>query len=82
MRWIGVESQNITSYNGAIADAFTASEPISNMDYKKRYSSMTNALGKSFVRAIPIHDYDSDSAEKLLEKCELIYQAHKKSIAL
>ncbi|KAI9257695.1 hypothetical protein BY458DRAFT_518635 [Sporodiniella umbellata] len=81
MRWIGVQSQNITAYNGAIADVYAAREPLSDMDHTKRYSSMTSALGKSFVRAIPIHDYDAASAQKLLEKCELIYQAHvKKSV--
>ncbi|EIE82787.1 hypothetical protein RO3G_07492 [Rhizopus delemar RA 99-880] len=80
MRWIGIQSQNITSYNGAVADVYTALEPISNIEYSKRYSSMTDRWGRAFVRAISIHDYDSDSAEKLLLKCELVYQAHKKNL--
>ncbi|KAG0743361.1 hypothetical protein G6F57_008157 [Rhizopus arrhizus] len=80
MRWIGIQSQNITSYNGAVADVYTALEPISNIEYSKRYSSMTDRWGRAFVRAISIHDFDSDSAEKLLLKCELVYQAHKKNL--
>ncbi|CEG69968.1 hypothetical protein RMATCC62417_05951 [Rhizopus microsporus] len=79
MRWIGIQSQNITAYNGAIADVYAASEPLSKMDHLKRYSSLTDRWGHSFVRGIPVHDYDPDQAEKLVEKCELMYQAIKKA---
>jgi hypothetical protein len=78
MRFSGVASQNISAYNGAIADIYAALEPLSRLSFLCRYSSLTNRWGKSYVAAMSIPDYDRVTGEKLVEKCELAYQAFKK----
>jgi 17beta-estradiol 17-dehydrogenase/3beta-hydroxysteroid 3-dehydrogenase len=40
---------------------------------------LTNRWGKAYVGAKAIPDYDRVTAEKLVEKCELAYQAFKKN---
>ncbi|KAI8639728.1 hypothetical protein BD408DRAFT_420990 [Parasitella parasitica] len=79
MRLCGVSSQNVTAYNGAIAEVYAALEPVSRLSFLSRYNSLTNRWGKAFVGAKPIVDYDRVTAEKLIEKCELAYQAFKKN---
>ncbi|RCH85257.1 hypothetical protein CU098_009462, partial [Rhizopus stolonifer] len=79
MRFLGVISQNISAYNGAIADVYVALAPLSTLDYLLRYSSCTNRWGKAYVDARTIPGYNRDIAEKLVEKCELSYQAFKKA---
>ncbi|KAL9538346.1 hypothetical protein MBANPS3_011003 [Mucor bainieri] len=80
MRMCGVASQNITAYNGAIADVYAALEPLSRLSYLKRYNSLSTRWGKPYVGAQAIPDYDRVTAEKLIEKCELAYQAFKKNL--
>lgn len=77
MRFSGIASQNITAYNGAIADVFAALEPLSRLSFLSRYSSLTNRWGRAYVTAVSIPDYDRVTGEKLVEKCELAYQAFK-----
>lgn len=76
---MGVASQNITAYNGAIADVYAALEPLTRLNYLSRYSSLTSRLGEAYVKAFPIEDYDRVTGEKLVEKCEIAYQAFKKN---
>jgi 17beta-estradiol 17-dehydrogenase/3beta-hydroxysteroid 3-dehydrogenase len=77
MRFAGVASQNISAYNGAIADVYAALEPLSRLSFLCRYNSLTNRWGKAYVSAMSIPDYDRVTGEKLVEKCELAYQAFK-----
>ncbi|KAI8335654.1 hypothetical protein EDC96DRAFT_524667 [Choanephora cucurbitarum] len=79
MRILGVASQNISSYNGAIADVYVALAPLASLDYLLRYNSYTNRWGTPYVEALTIPKYDHDIAKKLVDKCELTYQAFKKS---
>ncbi|KAI9468265.1 MAG: hypothetical protein EXX96DRAFT_591511 [Benjaminiella poitrasii] len=79
-RWLGINSQNITAYNGAIADVYTALEPLTKLNYLTRYCSSSRRWGEAYVTTYPIMDYDRVTAEKLVEKCELAYQAFKKTI--
>ncbi|KAI7905187.1 uncharacterized protein BX663DRAFT_502056 [Cokeromyces recurvatus] len=78
-RLFGVNSQTITPYNGAIADVYTALEPLSKLNYMMRYCSSTSRWGNAYVTKYPIMDYDRVTGEKLVEKCELAYQAFKKT---
>lgn len=78
MRFLGVTSQNITAYNGALADVYAALQPLKKLNFLSRYNSLTNRWGTSYVQASHI-DYDRVTGEKLVEKCELSYQAYKKN---
>ncbi|KAI8393584.1 uncharacterized protein BYT42DRAFT_551563 [Radiomyces spectabilis] len=78
-RLCGVTSQNITGYNGAIADVFVALQPLAAVNYWFRYCSLSNRWGKAYVEAQALEEYDPEIAEKLLQKCELAYQAWKKN---
>ncbi|KAI9491457.1 hypothetical protein BDB00DRAFT_833093 [Zychaea mexicana] len=76
-RFAGVTSQNITGYRGAVAHAFVALQPLKTLNYLCRYTSLTSWRGVSYAEAEPISDYDPMDAEKLIQHCELAYQAWK-----
>ncbi|KAL1929449.1 hypothetical protein VTP01DRAFT_1587 [Rhizomucor pusillus] len=76
-RFAGVTSQNITGYRGAIADVYVALQPLNMLNIFCRYTSLTSRWGTSYVEAIPVPEYDPDTAEKLVQKCEVAYQAWK-----
>ncbi|KAI9361493.1 hypothetical protein BD770DRAFT_317288 [Pilaira anomala] len=78
-RFIGVASQTITSYNGAVADIYAALQPLNKLSFVCRYGSLCSRWGTSYVRAFPIK-YDRYTAEKLIGKCELAYQAYKNNL--
>lgn len=79
-RFLGVTSQNITGYRGAIADVFVALQPLNTLNYFCRYTSLTSRWGTSYVEPILLSEYDQDTANKLLQKCELAYQAYKSKL--
>ncbi|KAI8968272.1 hypothetical protein BDF20DRAFT_827920 [Mycotypha africana] len=81
MRIAGVASQNITAYNGSIADVYAALQPLNCLNYLYRYSSLSTRWGKPYVEAVQLPNYDRLTAEKLVEKCELTYQAFKRRYA-
>ncbi|KAI7880676.1 NAD(P)-binding protein [Lichtheimia hyalospora FSU 10163] len=78
-RFCGVTSQNITGYRGAVATVFVALQP-HLIDYFVRYTSATTAWGRSFVTSAPIEGYDKREASKLLQHCEMAYQAWKRKL--
>ncbi|KAG0166321.1 hypothetical protein DFQ30_007337 [Apophysomyces sp. BC1015] len=75
-RLFGLASQNITGYNGAIADVFVALQSLSALNYTFRYTSLSNRWGAAYVEAQNL-DYNPTTAEKLLNHCEGTYQAWK-----
>lgn len=77
---MGVASQTITSYNGAVADVYAALQPLNKMSFLCRYGALCSRWGTTYVRASPI-PYDRTTAEKLIEKCELAYQAFKSNLS-
>ncbi|KAI8371112.1 hypothetical protein BD560DRAFT_396154 [Blakeslea trispora] len=79
MRIMGVASQNISSYNGSIADVYVALAPLTTLNYLLRYGSLTNRWGKPYVEALTIPKYDHTIAERLVGNCELTYRAFKNS---
>lgn len=78
MRFLGVSSQNVTAYRGALADVYAALQPLNKLNFLSRYNSLTSRMGTTYVEASPI-DYDRVTGEKLVANCELIYQAYKKN---
>lgn len=78
MRWLGIASQNINGYYGAIADIYVAFQSLEVLNYLYRYTSMTTPLGKNYVKGIPIPNYDPNDSEELLNNCEQSYQFYKK----
>ncbi|SAM09774.1 hypothetical protein [Absidia glauca] len=76
MRFVGVTSQNISGYRGAVADAFVALTPLSSLNTTLRYLAATDRWGTSFVEEHPL-DIDISTAKELIRKCELAYQAHR-----
>ncbi|KAI8138569.1 hypothetical protein BJV82DRAFT_288139 [Fennellomyces sp. T-0311] len=80
-RFAGVTSQNITGYRGAIADVFVALQPLNALNYFCRYTSLTSWRGVSYTEPVMLPDYDPMTAEKLLQHCELAYQAWKNKCA-
>lgn len=78
MRLCGVASQNITAYNGALAEVFAALQPINAINYLYRYNSQTSPLGHNYVKDVPIDGYDPVVAQQLVSHCELSYQSFKK----
>lgn len=77
MRLCGVSSQNITAYNGALADIYAALQPIAILNYLYKYSAQTSRLGHNYVSNAPI-DYEPEVADQLVANCELSYQSFKK----
>ncbi|KAI8329141.1 hypothetical protein BC941DRAFT_443575 [Chlamydoabsidia padenii] len=80
MRFIGVTSQNITAYRGAMADVFVALTPVSSLKATWRYLALTDRWGTSFVEEYPI-DVDMNIAQELTKKCELAYQAYRTTLS-
>ncbi|KAI9005828.1 hypothetical protein CLU79DRAFT_574500 [Phycomyces nitens] len=78
-RILGVQSQNITAYNGALADVFAALQPLGALNYMFRYLSLSDRMGNAFVEPQTLDNYDPLVAEKLIQKCEIVYTAHKRN---
>ncbi|KAI8093729.1 uncharacterized protein BX664DRAFT_330441 [Halteromyces radiatus] len=76
MRFMGVTSQNISGYRGALADAFVALSPVSSLNEMVRYLASTDRWGQSYVDEQPLL-MDMATAEQLYKKCEVLYQAYK-----
>lgn len=77
-RFGGLTSQNITSYNGAVSNVYCAQQPKENLDPSICYASCTDRWGYSFVDKHSIHNYSEESAQAVIDKCEMIYQDWKK----
>ncbi|KAL0075181.1 hypothetical protein F4703DRAFT_1890095 [Phycomyces blakesleeanus] len=78
-RILGVQSQNITAYNGALADVFVALQPLGVLNYMFRYLSLSDRMGNAFVEPQTLDSYEPLVAEKLIQKCEIVYLAHKRN---
>ncbi|KAF7720908.1 hypothetical protein EC973_005783 [Apophysomyces ossiformis] len=76
-RWFGLVTQNITGYNGAIADVFVVIQSLTVLNYMLRYNSLTSRWGTPYVKGEKLEDYDQGTAEKLINHCERAYQTWK-----
>lgn len=79
---MGVISQTISSYNGALANVYASIQPIDTMDIFCRYGALCDRWGNAYVDAIPLENYDGKIAHKLVDNCELAYQAFKKNATM
>lgn len=75
-----MSSQTITGYAAAISNVYVALQPLKALDYLYRYTSLADRWGTPYVEAATIPDYDPITAEKLLQHCELAYQAQKRLV--
>ncbi|KAJ8651934.1 hypothetical protein O0I10_012481 [Lichtheimia ornata] len=80
-RFLGVSSQTITGYAGAISNVYVALQPLKALNYLYRYTSLADRWGTPYVEATTVSDYDPMTAEKLLQHCELAYQAQKRLVS-
>jgi hypothetical protein len=76
-RFGGLTSQNITSYNGSASNVYCAQQPIEKLDPSICYASCTDRWGYSFVDEHSMQNYSDDTAQKVIDKCEALYQEWK-----
>ncbi|KAI9318128.1 hypothetical protein BX666DRAFT_2120836 [Dichotomocladium elegans] len=79
-RFCGVNSQTINGFQGAISNTHVAFEPLETLDPYCRYYSLSSRLGKSYVQAIKVRDFDPSLAKEFMGLCEDLYLSRIKHI--